>query len=369
MTGSPENRDTPGVTFTFNQEQSRALERKGFTVFNLTGRTIATLRDESNPVYSTWHTREAFERLPSLRSQVAVKQGETFLNLSSHSILTENLDQVDRYANRIGQEVRGVTAIMGSVADYSELAFSYLKRTGEQIFGKKYTYTNFQYARTTTLAGHGDSSLAVAYGNEGLIIQMCSTTGVSYDIHASPLLVPVSVLEGNTISSRPEDYLDKLSNLGSSEVEKYLSYELQKWIDVELIPEPTPALKTLLALVEKYSLRKMLSDKLNEKLVRAFDIFARGPSSGTDYRKLNALLNIARSTRLTINLNTAKGNYIIRPTDEQFGLYFQPGDDYSNQTAVITENRPNQYEPSGYRDEEVLSVTPWEIKSLTVTAK
>jgi hypothetical protein len=172
----------------FSAEQRKGLERKGYLVYSLTGQTIATLRDAGHPFWSTWHQGEAIEQVRSLLTEVAVHPKNLFLSDSNRKTFDEQLAMVEKLGKKMAGEVKGVTAILGTVPDYAELAFSHLSATGKRLFGKEYDY---DYTRTTTPTG---GSLMPVVGrftaDFGLYVSNWLRDARDDDIWAAPLVVP-----------------------------------------------------------------------------------------------------------------------------------------------------------------------------------
>lgn len=175
----------------FSTEQRKGLERKGYVIYPLTSQTIETLRDAGNPFWSTWHQGRAFEKLASLRSEVAISPSKLFLPKSNGKTLDEQLAMVEEFGTKLSSEVKGVAAILGSAPDYAELAFLHLSETGKRLFGKYYDYG---YTRTTTSTGGSDLTI-VGYFREGRGLDVSRwDRRDNGGIWAAPLVVPTAVV-------------------------------------------------------------------------------------------------------------------------------------------------------------------------------
>lgn len=177
-----------GDVVRFSAEQRKGLERKGYLVYSLTGQTIATLRDAGHPFWSTWHQGEAIEQVHSMLTEVAVNPKSLFLQDSNRKTLDEQLAMVEKFGRKIAGEVKGVTAILGSAPDYTELAFAHLDQRGQRLFGEDF---NYDYARTTTPTGE---SVVAFVGNfddaYGLYVYDLPQGGGYGLVWAAPLVVP-----------------------------------------------------------------------------------------------------------------------------------------------------------------------------------
>ena len=181
-------KEKAGDVVRFSAEQRKGLERKGYFVYSLTGQTIATLRDAGHPFWSTWHQGEAIEQVRSMLAEIAVNPRNLFLPDSNRKTLDEQLAMVEKFGRKIAGEVKGVTAILGSAADYTELAFAHLNQKEQRLFGKDFDY---DYTRTTTPTGA--SGVAVVgrffYDDVGLLVHFLPRGACHSYVWAAPLVV------------------------------------------------------------------------------------------------------------------------------------------------------------------------------------
>lgn len=176
----------------FSAEQRKGLERKGYLVYNLTGQTIATLRNAGHPFWSTWHQGEAIEQVRSMLTEVAVNPKSLFLQDSNRKTLDEQLAMVENFGRKLSGEVKGVAAILGTAPDYAELAFAHLDQKGQRLFGKDFDY---DYTRTTTPTGESHVALVGSFnGDLGLRVHDWVQSGRHDDIWAAPLVVPAAAV-------------------------------------------------------------------------------------------------------------------------------------------------------------------------------
>lgn len=139
---------TPIEVRRFSDETRAALEKQGYVIDTLTGQSIASLRQAGRKFWSTWHNDyPQFEALTSIRSEVAINPPQLFIPKSNNKTLAQQEEMINRFSQELGNKVPGVEAIMGSVADYVDLAFTYLGTKGKYLFGEKYDYN---FARTNT---------------------------------------------------------------------------------------------------------------------------------------------------------------------------------------------------------------------------
>lgn len=173
----------------FTTEQRRALESSGYIVHLLIGHTIAELRSAGNIFWSKWHQGHEIEQVASMSTEVAINPGVLFLPRSNNKTLDEQLALVERHAEEISRRIPGLTAVLGNVADYAELAFDHLS-TGVRLFGSKYHY---DYTRTT-LVGELHTARVGAFRGDGLEVDICFQNEIGDNILASPLIVPAAAV-------------------------------------------------------------------------------------------------------------------------------------------------------------------------------
>lgn len=74
----------------FSREAKEALRNQGYSVHELTGQSIATVRDSGRKLWSTWHRDYPdFEALPSMHSEVAINPSALFLLKSNNKTLRQ----------------------------------------------------------------------------------------------------------------------------------------------------------------------------------------------------------------------------------------------------------------------------------------
>jgi hypothetical protein len=176
----------------FSADQREVLEKQGFVIYGLRGRSIKILRDAGRKFWSTWHQDRQFadfEALGSMHSEVAINPSKPFLPKSNNKTLAQQEDMVGKFSEELGKKVKGVKAIIGQAPDYEELAFQHLDATKEYLFGAK---DNYDYARTKTPTSGSD---VAGVGCFDAVIGL----GVGYwdarrgrdVVHVAPLVVPV----------------------------------------------------------------------------------------------------------------------------------------------------------------------------------
>lgn len=176
----------------FSPEARTVLENAGYSIYGLTGQSIKTLREAGRKFWSTWHKGHDFENLASRLSEVAIHPDpeQFYLPNSNKKTLSQQEELVGRFSEqlRTDKEIKGVEAIIGGVADYTELAFAHLDRTRERLFGEKYGY---RYTRTNTpTVGSGVAIVGDFDARFGLYVSDWSRDDGDPRVWVSPLVVP-----------------------------------------------------------------------------------------------------------------------------------------------------------------------------------
>ena len=171
----------------FSPEAKKALESKGYKVYELTGQSIASLREQGHPFWSTWHNKDypEFEALTSRHSEVAINPKKLFIPRSNNKTLEQQLEAVKRYSDGLG--IQGVEAILGEVPDYTELAFAHFDKTGERLFGERYDY---RYTRTKTRLASSVAHVSGFGVGDGLSVSNWGADDRGDFLRAAPLVVP-----------------------------------------------------------------------------------------------------------------------------------------------------------------------------------
>ncbi|MBI4130511.1 hypothetical protein HY468_04295 [Candidatus Roizmanbacteria bacterium] len=131
----------------FSSETRDMLRAQGSVVYELSGQTLVSLKDAGKPFITT-----IFEypyNSPSRLSEVAFNPNELFLSGTNGKSMDKQMQALDEYNRMLRAKMSDVEAVIGSVSDYAELAFSHLEATGRFLFGPEY---NNEMTRTTTQA-------------------------------------------------------------------------------------------------------------------------------------------------------------------------------------------------------------------------
>ncbi len=152
----PQTEITVGKRFT--PEHKAALEKAGFEVYELKGRTY----EEIIQAYPTISFSRDFERygkgtggdelmdfldaMKSRKTEVAIPRGARFLVPDSNLSQERQREIIDAMSDEIARNIPGTKRIMGNALDYVELGAEYAERThGGSLFGN---WANRQQATT-----------------------------------------------------------------------------------------------------------------------------------------------------------------------------------------------------------------------------
>jgi phage gpG-like protein len=170
----------------FSLEQQKQLETRGYKIFPLTGQPL-------NSFFQLFYGRDRDEyeeigHLQSMKTEVAFNPKKPYLpNNKKRNSYGDLLLQTKEFAEKLGSEVHGVTAIIGSAPDYAELISLYLSATGTHTFWETVpdrdfcttTYNGYQIAIGTNWDRRfGLSTFAPIPNQEGAM-------------YAMPLVIPV----------------------------------------------------------------------------------------------------------------------------------------------------------------------------------
>ena len=175
----------------FLPEQREVLEKGGYTVYELTGKSISDLREAGDDFWTTWPQKyPEFELQRSMRSEVAVNPNQLFLLGSNNKTFAEQESMVAKFSRDISVKIPGVKAIIGEAPDYVELVF--LSLPEHHLFGPD-DDGDCRYTKTQTRVGSDLAYVGGFYFSNGLSIG-CSSSGHCRD---NLFIVPLIVPEGN----------------------------------------------------------------------------------------------------------------------------------------------------------------------------
>jgi len=180
-------------TSLFSQEQREELEKRGYSIYTLTGQSIRSLRGKGHRFDSSRDCQgRGFETNKSRRSEVAVNPKHLFLEESNNKTLTGQLAMIESFGKNLSSEIEGVTAILGEAPDYAELAFAHHTATGQNLFSKS------SVTRTLTLMDtYAHSMIAVgdSSSSKDLFLGYFMPENCKDHIFAAPLIVPTAAVK------------------------------------------------------------------------------------------------------------------------------------------------------------------------------
>lgn len=151
----------------FSDGAREALLKKGFVIYELTGKSIQNHREEGRKLWSVYAESKAIDTIASRKSEVAVHPAANSLLLTKRKEVsadesedTEKMSAVESvsfsvqeamvlftYTKALRESVPDVHAEVGSVADIVEVVFAHYAASGERLYGKEY---NNLFTRTKT---------------------------------------------------------------------------------------------------------------------------------------------------------------------------------------------------------------------------
>lgn len=171
----------------FSAESRELLERRGFSIFTLSGQSVSSLKDAGRKFWSTWHEKYAdIEQNKSLTSEVAIDSGRLVIPGSNWKSIEEQMGLINAFSDQLASAIPGVQAVMGEIQDYADLVFEYFDRTGGYLLEQ----TGENYIRTKTLVSGSISTHIGAGSPEGLIIGNLPGDNRAGSIYVAPLVIP-----------------------------------------------------------------------------------------------------------------------------------------------------------------------------------
>jgi len=175
----------------FSKESRVALETGGFRIYELTGRTTATIPALGGKINPMWAGEwPQIKEVESRKSEVAIIWGNPFLSDTENEDIYEQKKRLTKFNRLLRQTTPNVKAILGNALDYAELA----ARSAELLFDGR--------TRTTTLLpwgpgpyGSGNYIVTVGQckdphvGREVIFLDLSHGEPQPY-VHIAPLIVP-----------------------------------------------------------------------------------------------------------------------------------------------------------------------------------
>jgi hypothetical protein len=174
----------------FSDETKKALEKRGFIIIELTGRSIRMLRELGYPFHSGHQRDDSVEEQASMMSEVAIDPKNLSLAGSNNIYPVEQKAMVAKDNKTLQKEIPDIEMIIGTAADYADLVFTYFEKTkGQRLFGKD---QKFCYARTKPIIENVAWAYVGNFNDEGLDLMVWNPPYPYRDIYAVPLIVPAS---------------------------------------------------------------------------------------------------------------------------------------------------------------------------------
>lgn len=190
---TPITSETRGETKRFSAEQRKALEEQGYRIYILTGRqSVETLKDSDLKLFK-WsyesNSLPAIRNVDLIHSEVAINPNNLFLPESNNKTGAQREEMVEEFSQELGEQIKGVKAVIGNDADYLALAFQHKKATAEILFGGEYRHG---YGGTRTKNRHSDIGCigGVDAGDNSIMLIWRADIGHK-DVYAVRLVVPV----------------------------------------------------------------------------------------------------------------------------------------------------------------------------------
>ena len=179
----------------FSLESRQNLEKMGFNIYKLTGKSAKIFRGEGRALWFAFSDeihKQVLEQ-QSIKTEAAIHHDIPYIPHSA----SENIDKQKQLIAEFLKGEQGVKAVMGDVSDYMELYFLHHDRTKEGIFEHRASQNDeqslFFFARTKTLANATVPSTFIVGGPGNccsIFIADAPCSFRSVDIMAIPLLVP-----------------------------------------------------------------------------------------------------------------------------------------------------------------------------------
>ena len=173
---------------TFSVEQRHNLERLGYAIYCLTGKSIAKLRKEDRVFWDAWLKDGNYENEVSISAEVAINPHEIFLPESNRKTWEEQQNMMTQLSMQLAREVPGIKVILGTVADYAELSFIYQRAVGVPLFG--YTYDRTTTSNVMDIENRTKVAAVGRFHDNWGRVTWPLSSGQYDHVWAAPLLVP-----------------------------------------------------------------------------------------------------------------------------------------------------------------------------------
>lgn len=177
---------------TFGEESKKKIEREGFKVFSLSGRSIQSMREAGMPFLESDLYQSQQETLISIASEVAINPDV--------SIWLGTYKDFKAYAERIEKSIPSITCILGTVSDYVEIEFVFREASGEYLSKDLEIVTSTTIRRTGMTSGPLASdrypyakvfnAVVISDPRYGVGIRLSELSCEDKDRRFAPLIVP-----------------------------------------------------------------------------------------------------------------------------------------------------------------------------------
>lgn len=191
---------------TFSPEAREALEKKGYLIYLLQGKSMEELRREKGEpvlektqldewVNGEWvyhDTPGPFWTETTPATEAAINPNKVFLPGSDDKSFKYHQEIVETFSEEISKDIKGVKAIIGEASNYVELALLHRDSTRKRLFklGNKFVYT----ATRTLYTVDGEDLVEVGEVSEDEKGVHCYKYNIElhgkYDTWIMPLVVP-----------------------------------------------------------------------------------------------------------------------------------------------------------------------------------
>lgn len=175
----------------FSSETREALEKEGYTIYELTGQSIASQMQAGRNFQIENLADFPIRTQQSMRSEVAIKLGQLFIQGSDRKTLEMQKSLILDFSRNLSSRTEEVEAVMGSSADYIDLAFAHLDRTTQEGHPDYLFAANLHCVRTTTVS----EGLGITIGQYGTLLTINTEhpEAETYGTYAVPLVIPRSL--------------------------------------------------------------------------------------------------------------------------------------------------------------------------------
>lgn len=172
----------------FTDLQKVQIAALGYSIFELHGESVNSLKGKGMSFWSRWHEDKDFEMKVGRLGDVAINTKNLFLPHSGGRSIFEQLKIVNNFNNEINQKIPGVRAVIGTAFDYIDLEFQYQKTTGVWLFRR---HENNYNAITTSMKDGWPLFVGESY-SESVYISYRLRHSDSDDIRVAPLIIPLN---------------------------------------------------------------------------------------------------------------------------------------------------------------------------------